>query len=138
MVLTDPGLKKVYGKYTHAALKGQDYRKIFRDVKADVRDAIKDGSFSQDLAGGGAAPAESADDDYEPSVVDVAEVVKIEDGEFQDWTSSKGTRLHARLVAVEGDTTFVFETKSGKTIRTTADKLSDETVKRARELAAEN
>ena len=95
-------MKKVYGKFSHAALKGQDYRKIFRDAKADVRDAIKDGSFSEDLAGGGEAPAESSGDDYEPTVVDVAEVVKIEDSEFQDWTSSKGTKLHAKLVAVEG------------------------------------
>ena len=135
VVFADPGLKKVYGSFGHAALKGQDYRAIFRDTKASVRDAIKAGTFSKDLAAAGDAPKPAAGDDGEPAADDPVGIVKVENGTFQDWTSAKGSKINAKLVAVEGDSTFVFETKAGKTIRASAAHLSNETVKRARELA---
>lgn len=132
-MLADPGLKKVYGTYNHATLKAQDYRAIFRDAKNAARDAIKDGSFSKDLANEEAAVADGGEGDA--AGPEPAGIVKVEDGTFQDWTSEKGSKINAKLVAVEGDALFVFETKSGKTIRATAAQLSAASVKKARELA---
>ena len=41
VVLTDPAMTKIYGTYSHAQLKGQDYRTIFRDAKRDAGADIK-------------------------------------------------------------------------------------------------
>lgn len=134
VILADPGMKKIYGSYNHAALRGQDYRGIFRDVKDEVREAIKAGTFSNDLAVA-EADTDTAAADYQPEEVESEGLAKVADPQFETWTSSAGSEIVAKLIAVQDDITFIFESKDGKTIRTTADKLSVETVRRARELA---
>lgn len=131
VIFTDPGLTKVYGTYTHAKLKGQDYGSIFRDLKRSVREAIKDGSFSTELAGDGAVSGDNADvPDSDP-----IGIVTIENGEMREWSSAAGTTIVAKLLSVEGEDLFVFEAENGRNIRTTSEKLSPQSVKEARELA---
>lgn len=110
----NPALTKSYGSFDHAELKGKNWAAIFRKARAAVSAAVADGSF---------APAGT--------------VAKVEGAEVEEWKSAAGSTIKAKLVAVEDDSVFVFETANGKTIRTTADKLSEASVKRARELVGE-
>lgn len=110
----NPGLTKSYGGFNHGELKEKNWKDIFKAAKAGVQTAVSEGSF---------APA--------------GKVVNIENSQVETWQSAAGTAIEAKLVTVEDDSVFVFETASGKTIRATADKLSAESVERARDLAAE-
>lgn len=135
VVLADPGLKKVYGAFNHATLRNQDYRGIFRDTKEEVREAVKAGTFSKDLAAAEAPPATETADDFKPESVESEGLLKVDNPQFEKWTSSTGSEILAKLVGVQDEITFIFETKAGKTVRVTTDKLSAETVRRGRELA---
>ena len=116
VIFTDPGLKNTYGRFSHAEMKKQNYGAIFSDARSAVSKAIKDGTFS---FGEGNEP----------------KIVKIEGTEIEAWTSSKGTEIKAKLVAIEDDKIFIFETAAGKTIRATAAQLSKESVAKAQKLA---
>ena len=49
VVLADPAFSKIYGTYSHAQLKGQDYRSIFRDAKRAVTADVKAKTFNTEL-----------------------------------------------------------------------------------------
>lgn len=68
-------------------------------------------------------------------VGDGPQVLKVEGAEIQDWTSSKGSSIKAKLVGIENDEIYLFEGETGKEIRATASQLSKESVAKARELA---
>lgn len=110
----NPSLTASYGEFDHEELKGKNWTEIFKKAKASVRTAISDGSF-----------------------VEPKNVVKLTDTEVESWTSNGGSELKAKLVAVEDDSVFVFETAAGKTIRASTAQLSEDSVERARKLAAE-
>lgn len=112
--IMNPGLTESYGEFNHSELSKKDWGNLFKEAKGAVRTAVSAGTF---------APAE--------------EVVTIATASIETWESAAGTAIEAKLVAVEDDTVFVFETPSGKTIRATADKLSEASVKRAQALAKE-
>ncbi len=128
VVLIDPSYEKVYAAFGHAQLKGQDYSSIFRQAKKDVKADIKANTF-----GLPEAPTEKADDNEELAESD--DRIKVRDPQFEIWRSSKGSRIDAQLLAIENETTFVFKTRKGRTIRTTADKLQATSVQRGRKLA---
>jgi len=132
VIITDAEMKTVYGRYGHKQLKGQDYRKIFKGAKDKIRDAIKDGSFATKVG----SDVEDPDNSPNSEKPDNAEgPATLADTPIETWESSQGKKIQARLVSVENDSKFTFETASGKAIVVTADQLSDESVKRARELA---
>ncbi|MDQ8189139.1 hypothetical protein [Roseibacillus persicicus] len=110
----NPSLSESFGAYNHEELLGKNWSAIFKDAKAGVRSAMSEGTFIQ-----------------------AGKVVKIPDAKIEKWQSAAGSAIEAKLVAIEDDATFVFETAAGKTIRTTADKLSEESVTRAKALATE-
>lgn len=116
VIFTDPAMKKIYGSFNHPQMKTQKYETIFKEAKAGVNKAIKDGSF--DL--GSAAP----------------KIVKTEGSKVEEWTSAKGTIIKAKLVGIEDENVFLFETEAGKTIRATAKQLSEESVAKAKKMAA--
>ena len=110
----NPTLTQSYGEFNYEELKGRNWSNIFKDAKGAVRKASSAGTF-----------------------VEAGKVVKISDSKVEKWQSAAGSAIEAKLVAVEDDEVFVFETAAGKTIRATADKLSKESVKRAKALAEE-
>lgn len=133
VIFADPAMDKIYGTYNHTALKGQNYRDIFRDAKKAASADIRNKTFNTAL---GAKAGKEVNDKKVGDVGEEAEkVIKVEDAEVQNWTSSAGTTIRAKLVSVENRTTFVFLTADGKTIKVTADKLSPASAKAARELA---
>lgn len=107
----NPGLTENYGAFNHEELKGKNWSNIFKEAKGAVRSAQTKGTFVQ-----------------------AAQVVKIADSKVEKWQSAAGSALEAKLVAVEDDATVVFEMASGKIIRTTIDKLSEDSKKRVQEL----
>lgn len=115
VIFTDPGLTKIYGRYDHPAMKSQKYGEVFKDAKDNIQKSKKDGSF---MTGG-----------------KKAEMVKVEGGGIESWKSAKGTEIKAKLIGVEDNTTYVFQTESGKTIRATAAQLDKESVAKARKAA---
>lgn len=115
VIFTDPAMETIYGSFNHPAMESQKYDTIFKDAKSGINRAIKDGSFNL----GAGAP----------------KVVAIKNSKVEDWTSSKGTLIKAKLTGIENDTTFIFKTASGKTIRATAKQLSKESVEKAHNMA---
>jgi hypothetical protein len=115
VILVDPGLKTIYGRFDHPAMKSQKYGDIFKKAKDSIAKAKRAGTF----AIGGKAPV----------------VVKVAGGKVEKWTSSAGTEIKAKLVGIEDDSTYIFETEAGKTFRASAEQLDKESVARARRAA---
>ncbi len=115
VILTDPGMTKIYGRFDHPAMKTQKYGEIFKEARNTISKAKKDGTFSD----GGKAPV----------------IVKVDGGKIESWKSSAGTEIKAKLTGIEDDTTYLFETAAGKTFRATAAQLDKTSVARARKLA---
>ena len=115
VIFTDPSMETIYGSFNHPAMESQKYDTIFKDAKGSIQKAIKDGSFKL----GAGAP----------------KIVEIKDSKVEDWTSSKGTLIKAKLTGIEDDKIFIFETAAGKTIRATATQLSKESVAKAQKMA---
>ena len=146
VILADPAMTKVYGAYNHAKLKGQNYRDIFRDAKRDASTDIKEDTFNIELD---AKPeekpeekvAEKSESTSSTSTTQAApaepkkDIIKIENPEMKSWTSSRGTKIEAKLMGFEDKTTFVFITSTGKTLRVTGDKLSLTSLNAAKKLA---
>jgi RNase P/RNase MRP subunit p29 len=142
VVLTDPAMTKIYGTYSHAQLKGQDYRAIFRDAKRDVSADIKAKTFNVALdapaAKEEAAPVAKNDEKAAPADDTESysgDVVKVENPQVLNWTSSKGTSLKAQLTAVEDGKVFVFKTTAGRIVRVPGDQLSATSLADARLIA---
>jgi hypothetical protein len=114
VIFADPGIEKIYGRYDHPAMKKQNYAAIFKEAKDSIRKAQSDGTFAT-----GPAPV----------------VLKVEGGKIESWKSSAGTEINAKLVGIEDNTTYLFETKAGKTFRATAAQLAKESVAKARKAA---
>ena len=112
IIFTDPGITTIYGSYNHPQMKTQRYGEIFQDTKTNIRTAMKDGTFS--LGG------------------TTLKVAKTKNAKVEDWISSKGTTIKAKLVGIEDEKIFLFETEAGKTIRATLAQLSKESIKKAK------
>ena len=110
----NPGLTESYGAYNHEELKGKNWNGIFKTAKGAVGTAKSAGTFIQ-----------------------AAKVVKIENSQIEKWQSAAGSALEAKLMAIEDDSNLVFETASGKIIRTSIDKLSKDSQARVKALNAE-
>ena len=139
VVLSDPAMTKVYGTYSHAKLKGQDYRTIFRDAKRAVSADIKADTFNTNLGEKvveekPAAPSKS-ESKSSPASAPQKDIIKIENPEMRSWKSSRGATIEAKLIGVEDKETFVLVTSAGKTIRVTEDKLSLQSLNEAKKLA---
>tara|TARA_B110000881_G_C18436233_1_gene443552 strand:+ start:268 stop:771 length:504 start_codon:yes stop_codon:yes gene_type:complete len=115
VIFTDPSMTQIYGRYDHPAMKSQKYGEVFKEAKDRIQKSKKDGSFS---SGG-------------KKVV----LVKVEGTAVESWKSAKGTGIKAKLVGVEDDATYLFETETGKIIRATAAQLDKESVANARKAA---
>lgn len=115
VIFTDPGMTTIYGRFDHPAMKTQKYGTIFKEARDSISKAQREGTFSD----GGKAPV----------------TVKVEAGKIESWKSSAGTEIKAKLIGVEDNTTYIFETAAGKTFRATAAQLDKTSVIKARELA---
>jgi hypothetical protein len=142
VVLTDPAMTKIYGTYSHAQLKGQDYRTIFRDAKRDATADIKAKTFNVALdapaAKEEAAPVAKNDKEAAPAEdtgTYSGDVVKVENPQVLTWISAKGTSLKAQLTAVEDGKVFVFKTTAGRTVKVPASQLSATSLADARLIA---
>jgi hypothetical protein len=62
-------------------------------------------------------------------------VIKVQSGKVENWKSSAGSEIKAKLVAIEDEKTYLFVTEAGKTIRATAAQLDETSVAKARKLA---
>lgn len=123
VVIIDPAMTKVYGSFTYPQLKGQEYRKIFRDAlkahKADVSDGKIIDPHNQ------VTPVAGGDD------TSVDAVKKFTDGQFEDWTSSAGSTISARLIsASKQSATFV--DRNGREIKLTLDQLDEDCANRVK------
>ncbi|YCM43722.1 hypothetical protein V2O64_20665 [Verrucomicrobiaceae bacterium 227] len=115
VIFVDPGMKNIYGSFNHPAMKAQNYGEIFKDAKDSIRKAQREGSF--------------AFTDKEPVLV------KVANASVESWKSAQGSEIKAKLVGIEDETTYLFETEDGKTIRATANQLDKESVAKARKAA---
>ena len=115
VILTDPGMTKIYGRFDHPAMKTQKYGEIFKEARENINKAKQNGTFAK----GGKAPV----------------IVKVENSKMENWKSSAGTEIKAKLTGIEDNTTYIFETAAGKTLRATAAQLDKTSVARARKLA---
>lgn len=115
VIFTDPGISQTFGRFDHPAMKSQKYDKIFKPARDSISKSKKDGTFSN----GGKAPV----------------VVKVEGTKIDTWKSAAGTAIKAKLVGIEDDSIYLFQTSEGKEIRATADQLDKESVTKARKLA---
>ncbi|MFT6864156.1 MAG: hypothetical protein ACJAVK_002719 [Akkermansiaceae bacterium] len=115
VILTDPGMTKIYGRFDHPAMKTQKYGEIFKEARDTISKAIKDGTFSD----GGKAPV----------------IVTVKGGGIEIWKSAAGTEIKAKLTGIEDNSTYLFETEASKTLRATAAQLDQASVAKARKLA---
>lgn len=116
VIFTDPAMEKIYGNFNHPQMKTQKYETIFKDAKAEINKAIKEGSFNLGA--------------------DAPKLEKIEGSKVEEWTSAKGKAIKAKLIGIEGNKVFLFQTEAGKMIRATAAQLSEESVAKAKEMTS--
>lgn len=138
VILADPALTKVYGSYNYLKLRGQDYREIFRDAKKAAKADINDDSFNTVIDAGNPEETVAELDDSPDGVEEkeeTTEMVRLENPEMKEWTSSAGSKITAKLVGVEDGEVFVLVTEGGKEIRVTEDQLSLKSRIAAKELA---
>lgn len=115
VIFADPGMSQTFGRFDHPAMKTQKYGEIFKPARDLISKAQKEGTF----ANGGKAPV----------------MVKVANGEIETWKSAAGTEIKAKLIGVEDDAIYVFETADGKTIRANAKQLDATSVAKARQRA---
>lgn len=138
VVLTDPAMTKIYGTYSHAKLKGQNYRDIFRDAKRAATADIKAKTFNVALDAPAPKKEEAVakkDDKEEAGESTANDIIKVEDPQVLTWRSKKGSSIKAKLTSVEDGKIFVFETEKGKTIKVPGDQLSPTSLADARKIA---
>lgn len=121
-VITDPAMTKIYGTYSFAALRPQEYRKLFRDATRAFDDDADAGVLTPP-GGKPEAAAELTEEDPTPD---------FEPTEFEKWKSSKGSVLEARLVAIDGKGQYVFEDRNGRKISVAPDQLDLDSRTRAK------
>ncbi len=139
VILADPTLSKVYGTYNHAELKGQDYRSIFRDARRAMAEDKKNGTFG--------AKAVEANEEVKPVAKKVekkkpvgkivpssrdAFIYTIDEPVEEVWYNSTGSRIRAKLIAVEDGKLFHLETSSGKVLKVKASQLDANSAARAK------
>lgn len=131
LVITDPAMSKIYGAYSYAELKPQEYRSIFRDGLRDFKADAKAGTLTP--------PGEKPAGDDAPDDGEVADADKpltaFEPTDFEEWQSAKGTTIEARLIAIDEEGRFVFEDRKGRKIPVSPTQL-DEPSRRRAQLAA--
>ena len=115
VIFTDPTITGNFGRYDYPAMKSQQYGDIFKPARDRIRKAQKEGKF---LDGGKAKV-----------------VIKVEGTKIETWKSAAGTEIKAKLVGVEDDTIYLFESDGGKSIRATAAQLDKSSVAKARKMA---
>jgi len=119
VILTDPAMENIFGTFNHPQMESQKYDSIFRDARSKIKKSLKNGTFA---LGKGNEP----------------KIVPVENSAVETWISSKGSEIEAKLVGIENDQIYLFETPSGKKIRATSAQLSPKSVKKARLAAGLN
>jgi len=128
LVFLSPDSQTTYAEFGHAALKSQNFSKIFRDLKKKIRDAQKDGSLNSS----GVVAKDDTKDEGSNNSSDLSSVT-IKNARFQNWKSAKGSAIYAKLIKFENDT-YHFLTTSSKTIKVKASGLDPASLKVAEEL----
>jgi hypothetical protein len=113
VIFTDPGISQTFGRFDYPAMKSQEFTKIFKTARERIQAAKDDGTFS----------------------AKETTMVEVNGSEIETWKSAAGTEIKAKLVGIEDDSVYLFETEAGKTIRATAKQLDAESVAKARKLA---
>ena len=123
VVMTDAAMSKVYAFYSYEQLKPQEYRSLFRDGRRCLAKDVDAGILP------------------EPGKAAVAEADKDKDGGgfepsgYEQWKSAQGSNIEARLVDVDDQGRYVFETRAGKRIPVAPEQLDPDSVARAKEIA---
>ena len=115
VIFTDPAATQTFGRFDHPAMKKQNYRTIFKPAFERILAAKKKGTFLKK----GQKPV----------------VVRVEGSDIRSWKSAAGTEIKAKLVGIQDDSTYLFETADGKMIEATAKQLDEASVALARKLA---
>lgn len=115
VILVDPGMKHIYGTFNHPAMKSQNYDEVFNEAKDGIRKAQREGTFALT--------------DKEPVLI------KVEKSAVESWKSSAGSEIKAKLVGIENDSIYIFETENGKTIRASVAQLDRASIIKARKAA---
>ena len=131
MVITDPAMSKIYGAYSYTELKPQEYRKLFRDAVRDFKKDAKAGTLTP--AGGNPAEDDASSDEKDTDAKEP--LTAFEPTDYEEWQSSKGTTIEARLIAIDEEGRFVFENRQGRKIPVKPTQL-DEPSRRRAQLAA--
>lgn len=114
VIFTDPAITGSYGRFDYPAMKSQKYGTIFKATKDLINKAKKKGTFKS-----GKDPV----------------LIKVAGTSIDSWKSSAGSEIKAKLVGIEDNSIYLFETTTGKTIRATAKQLDPTSVAKARKLA---
>lgn len=129
VVITDAAMTRVFGSYSYQEMKPKEFRSLFRDAKRDFKEASNAGELpalgeEKGTESDSSNEVGSAESSFEPS-------------EFQQWTSAKGNKIEARLIAVDENNHYVFETQTKKKIKILLVQLSEESQAKAREISGE-
>lgn len=133
VVITDAAMSRVFGSYSYQQLKPKDFRSLFRDAKRDFKEASNAGELPELV---------EAEEDKETSKSETSNrnesaESSFEPSEFQQWTSAQGNKIDARLVAMDDNNHYVFETRDKKKIKILLVQLSEESQAKAREVTGE-
>lgn len=124
---TSADLSQDFGSFHHEQMRSQNFRDLFREPKKKIREAKKEGLLN--------STSEQAD---EPSTEGEKDsTVTIENPTLSDWKSAKGSIIKAKLLRIEEQETYVFQTASGKTLRVKKEQLDANSIKKAQQLITE-
>ena len=117
-VITDASAETAFGGYTHKELSSKNFNSIFREAKRALRDSV-----------GKTPPPNSSSDDELPSAASDGPK-SIANAPLETWTSSKGTRLEAKITKIDPASVTLI-TKDGRVFPVKLDQLSAESRKLA-------
>lgn len=124
---TSADLSQDFGSFHHTQMRSQNFRDLFRETKKKVREAKKEGLLS----------STSAKADEPNTDEDTDSIVTIENPSLSDWKSAKGSTIKAKLLRIEEQETYVFQTASGKTLKVKKEQLDVSSIEKAQQLVAE-
>jgi hypothetical protein len=122
-VITDAAAETAFGGYTHKELSSKNFNSIFREAKRALRDSI-----------GKTPTIPNSSDDVVPSAGSDGPK-SIANAPLETWTSSKGTRIEARITKID-PSTVTLVAKDGRVYPVKLEQLSAESRKLAEKYAA--
>ncbi len=123
VVVTDPAMSKVYAAYPYNDLKEERFRTLVRDARRAFDEDVDRGALPE--------PGSALESEEVTTVEDKTGEKTFQPTDFAFWKSVAGNQIEARIVEVDAQGRYVFESRDGRKIPVAPNQLDSESRDRA-------